>query len=101
MGDPLPLNDLVCHDCDTPRCVNLVHFFLGDDAANSADKCSKGRQAQGEGNARATLTAADIRTIRNSATGRYGEIIGFARQYGVSIYAVKAILTGESWASVA
>lgn len=38
----------VCHRCDTPRCVNPEHLFLGTAADNNADRNSKGRQARGE-----------------------------------------------------
>jgi hypothetical protein len=100
-GAPLSDAELMCHTCDIPRCVNPWHLYSGDDVTNTADKIERGRQAQGEGNARSRLTADDVRAIRDTATGRYGEIIGFARRYGVSIYTIKAVLTGESWASVA
>ena len=33
----------VCHRCDTPRCINIEHLFLGTKADNNADKSTKGR----------------------------------------------------------
>lgn len=36
----------VCHQCDTPACVNAEHLFLGSPAVNAADKMAKGRQAR-------------------------------------------------------
>lgn len=35
------------HECDNPPCCNPRHIFLGDNAANVADKVRKGRQYRG------------------------------------------------------
>lgn len=40
---PIPDGMNVCHHCDNPPCCNPEHLFLGDDAANAADRESKGR----------------------------------------------------------
>ena len=37
----------VLHSCDTPRCVNVHHLSLGDDAENTRQKVERNRQAQG------------------------------------------------------
>lgn len=39
----LPADMLVCHECDTPRCVNPEHLFLGTYQDNSSDCMDKGR----------------------------------------------------------
>lgn len=43
----VPADMLVCHTCDTPRCVNPKHLFLGTYLDNAVDMVKKGRQAQG------------------------------------------------------
>lgn len=45
---PIPTGMNVCHHCDHPLCIEPLHLFLGDHAANVADKIAKGRQPRGE-----------------------------------------------------
>ena len=40
----VPDGQCVLHTCDTPRCVNPDHLFLGTRTENNEDKCRKGRQ---------------------------------------------------------
>lgn len=42
-GKPFPVGALACHTCDTPRCVNPAHIFVGDKALNALDAAAKGR----------------------------------------------------------
>jgi hypothetical protein len=97
----LDVDDLVCHTCDTPRCVNPAHFFRGDTAANAADMRAKGRGTIGERNPKARLSEVDVRAIRSTWTGRYGEIVNLARQYGVGVRTIDSVLHRRSWKSVA
>lgn len=46
----LPVGVDVLHKCDNPPCCNPAHLFIGTDADNVADKCSKNRQAKGDRN---------------------------------------------------
>ncbi len=86
--------DLICHTCDVPRCVNPWHLYPGDDATNTADKVSRGRHARGEGSGRAKLTADDVRHMRSTFTGRYGETIALARRFGVDVHTITDALAG-------
>lgn len=42
-----PLDQLVCHSCDNPRCVNPRHLWLGSVADNNLDCRLKGRARNG------------------------------------------------------
>ena len=98
----IPLSDaeLMCHTCDIPRCVNPWHLYSGDDATNTADKISRGRHARGEGSGRAKLTADDVRDMRATFTGRYGEVIALARRYDVDHHTISDALNGVTWREV-
>lgn len=50
--------DDILHKCDEPLCVNPIHLFVGDHAANMRDKAVKGR-------APAKLKAAQVWHIRD------------------------------------
>jgi hypothetical protein len=87
----------VLHDCDNRRCINAAHLFLGTNADNTADRNAKGRQARGEGHARAKLTEGDVLAIRASAVPH----TVLAAHYGVGETAISNIRNRRSWKHVA
>lgn len=97
---PLTAEQHVCHKCDNPCCVNPEHLFVGDPAANCADKIEKGRMrygvSRGEKHGRAKLTEAQIREIRASP----GPSRIIAEKYGVSGRQVRDIRAGRVWRHV-
>jgi hypothetical protein len=51
----------------------------------------------GQHHPRATLTDSEAREIRRRHTGRRGEQIRLAREFGVSRYVIHHIVRGETW----
>jgi len=39
--------DIICHKCDNPKCINPKHLFKGTHNDNVQDKVKKNRQAKG------------------------------------------------------
>lgn len=111
---PIPPGMFVCHRCDTPRCVNPQHLFLGTPGENSRDMQRKGRAAhgdthgkrtkpeqtaRGERHGRAKLTEGDVRAIRQrAATGDTRRSLADA--YGINKSTIDRILTGKYWSHV-
>ena len=95
---PIKSGLMVLHKCDIPACVNPDHLFLGTRADNATDREKKGRggQVNGERNANAKLTAADVIAIR--ARAESSRSIG--KEYGVSHAVVTSIRRRESWKHV-
>jgi hypothetical protein len=95
---PIPAGKLVLHRCDTPRCCNPDHLFLGTDADNSADMYAKGRdRSRGEKNIHARLTASIVREIRNlRLVGWNGAQL--AARFGITASHACNIWQGKSWA---
>lgn len=93
---PIPPGMCVCHRCDVRACVNPDHLFLGTNADNTRDRNAKGRQARGERQGRAKLTADDVRAIRRSPARH----VDLARAYGVGPTAIHNIRARLSWRHV-
>lgn len=49
-GIDITIDNIICHKCDNPSCVNPKHLFMGTHKDNSDDKVAKNRQAKGKGN---------------------------------------------------
>lgn len=95
---PLRDNDVVCHQCDNPACVNIDHLFVGTQADNVADMLKKGRanHPRGERNYFAKLSEDQARTIKfTNSDERH-----LAEKFGVSIHCVRQIRNGRNWKHV-
>jgi hypothetical protein len=90
----IPAGTLVCHQCDTPACVNPDHLFLGTRLDNTTDRDRKGRVRHGETHPIAKLTLSQVRIIRADKirSGRQWALL-----LGVSRSAITAMRRGETW----
>lgn len=89
------------HKCDTPLCANPDHLFIGDHAANMADKIAKGRVLWGEGCPRRKLSRAQaeqvLREYRHDPAHQWSNAKELAARYGVKTGAITSIVAGRSW----
>lgn len=89
----------VLHRCDTPRCVNPKHLFLGTKGDNATDMQRKGRHLYGERNAKHRLTEADVHAIFDLLdTGMTQRDI--AERFGVGQMTISRIHRGDRWRHV-
>lgn len=51
-GTDIGSNNIICHKCDNPSCVNPRHLFIGTHLDNVKDRVLKNRSAKGESNGR-------------------------------------------------
>lgn len=61
---PIPVDKLVCHKCDTPKCVNPEHLFIGTHKDNRKDCILKKRTSRGENNHFTVYTDNQIKEMR-------------------------------------
>lgn len=95
----IPSGLWVLHRCDHPPCVNPDHLFLGTHAENEKDKIQKGRQARGERQHLARLTAAAALDIRERrANGATYEALAIAHQ--ITPTAIMHVAMGRTWKHV-
>jgi len=99
----LPADLLVCHKCDTPRCVNPSHLFLGDARDNSRDMHQKGRAriARGERSGKAFLTDCQVAEIKWLLANTSLWQIEIARMYSIPhVNTVSRIKNNHRWGHI-
>jgi HNH endonuclease len=99
----IPKDAWVLHRCDTPSCVNPDHLFLGDRAANAADRKMKNRgyldngKRSGEKHPRTNLTWEIVRQIRKLYQPYKITCPMLAKQFNIGVSAVELIVNNYSW----
>lgn len=95
---PLPINSVVRHICDNPKCVNPRHLVIGSQVDNVKDRVDRDRSAYGEKNGRAKLTWDTVRAIRAFCLGeKRGAPVRASVEFGVNIAIVRDILKNKTW----
>ncbi len=93
---PLMWRQQVCHRCDNPLCVRPDHLFLGDHAANMADRQAKKRHSHGERHGTAKLTDAKVLYARERLAAGDKQC-DLARELGVHKTLLSLIARGKVW----
>ena len=94
---PIPSGMCVLHRCDNPECTNPEHLFIGDYAANAADKVSKGRQHRGETSPSHKLVASQVIFIRGMYADGQVTQQDLADAFGVQRTAISDIINRKQW----
>ena len=91
---------VIRHKCDNPRCINPQHLLLGTQMENVQDRVKRGRDALGEANGLAKLTAQDVLFIRSHYTrgrGKPYNTVALGRMFNVSPRNISDIIHRETW----
>lgn len=98
-GRDLPKGKWLLHKCDNPPCVNPDHLFVGDHAANTADKMAKGRHRgpRGERCAQHILDLDRVQKIRTLYATTKIKVSELAVQFSVTRGTIKSIVQGLNW----
>lgn len=97
----LSADQMVCHNCDNPSCVNPNHLFLGDAKINKYDSVNKKRHAHGSTHGNAILTEELIREmIIKICNNEFNDVNHIAAHYSINRHLVSGILTGKNWSHV-
>lgn len=100
---PIPDGLFVLHMCDTPRCVNPAHLFVGTQIDNMQDRAMKGRNPKpmrGEDSPSSKITEKVVIAVRQrfSRGDLTQEQVG--ELFGISQTTVWRIINRISWSHV-
>jgi len=92
----VPPKKYVLHHCDTPRCVNPNHLYLGGNAENARDAVNRNRIRHGVTHPHAKLNEKKVKRVRKmfAAGKNFSQI---AAKMKVSPSTIQQVITGECW----
>jgi hypothetical protein len=92
----IPPGMMVLHNCDTPRCVNAEHLFLGSCLDNRKDMLAKRREYVPKGAlaGQTKLTEEQVLAIRDSNLA----CAKLSKMFGVCRAQIQRIKRRERWA---
>lgn len=92
-------NNMACHTCDNPSCVNPNHIYDGTGSDNMRDMIARNRQRAaeqaGENNGNSKLTLDNVVKIKALLMERNNTEI--ASEFGVHHSTISAIRRGKIW----
>lgn len=96
--------DVVMHDCDNTRCINVAHLSPGDYDANNKDRAAKGRSAQNV-HSRRRLSDAQVREIRSmfvkgAPKGSPHGVVALARRFAVDPNVIYQVASRRTYRDV-
>lgn len=95
LGRPLLTEEIACHQCDNPICINPDHLEVGSHQDNMNEMKERKRAATGEKNSMTSLTWDEVREIRAVSLDVKHSVL--ATKYKVSPQTIARIRKGETW----
>lgn len=93
----LSSEEIVCHTCDNPSCVNPDHLWSGTHKDNMQDAMQKGRAIKGERVPSAKLTKEEVLEIREKYSSSDISQRDLADQYSLTKSTIGDIVREEIW----
>jgi len=100
-GQSLGRDQMACHHCDNPACVNLAHLYVGDAKSNARDAWLRNRfpSRKGDHHPRVKIPDSAIASIRvRVASGETRTAL--AQELGVSQAHISRIVLGKNRVNV-
>jgi hypothetical protein len=94
----LPPKGMICRHRNGHSTDNrLSNLRYGTHLQNQRDRRRHATDPKGSRNGRAKLTEENVTELRQNYQGIYGELVAYARKFGVHTLTIKRALRGENW----